>query len=70
MAKRANPDLLSDRAGRDTVLRPGIARGREQNCTAHGVRKVFAIGLTFGDAMAHHQMRGKASMSPDARWHG
>ena len=31
MAKRANPDPLSDRAGRDKPLRPEIERVREQN---------------------------------------
>lgn len=41
MAKRANPDLLSDRAKRDKVLRPEIERVWEQNYKVYGVRKVW-----------------------------
>lgn len=41
MAKRANPDLLSDRAKRDTTLRPEIERVWEQNYKVYGVRKVW-----------------------------
>ncbi len=41
LAKRANPDLLSDRAKRDKALRPGIERVREQNYKVYGVRKVW-----------------------------
>lgn len=41
MAKRANPDLLSDRAKRDKILRPEIARVWEQNYKVYGVRKVW-----------------------------
>ena len=41
MAKRANPDLLSDRAKRDKALRPGIERVWEQNYKVYGVRKVW-----------------------------
>ena len=41
MAKRANPDLLSDRAKRDEVLRPEIKRVWEQNFEVCGVRKVW-----------------------------
>jgi transposase InsO family protein len=41
MAKRANPDLLSDRAKRDTVLRSEIERVWEQNYKVYGVRKVW-----------------------------
>ena len=41
MAKRANPDLLSDRAKRDKTLQPEIARVWEQNYKVYGVRKVW-----------------------------
>ena len=41
MAKRANPNLLSDRAKRDKVLRPEIERVWEQNYKVYGVRKVW-----------------------------
>ena len=41
LAKRANPELLSDRAKRDTVLRPEIERVWEQNYKVYGVRKVW-----------------------------
>lgn len=41
MAKRANPDLLSDRAKRDKVLRSEIERVWEQNYKVYGVRKVW-----------------------------
>lgn len=41
MAKRANPDLLSDLAKRDKALRPEIERVREQNYKAYGVRNVW-----------------------------
>jgi transposase InsO family protein len=41
MAKRADPDLLSDRAKRDMALRPEIARVWEQNHKVYGVRKVW-----------------------------
>ena len=41
MAKRANPDLLSDRAKRDKALRPEIERVWEQNYKVYGVRKVW-----------------------------
>ena len=40
-AKRANPDLLSDRAKRDMVLKPEIERVWEQNYKVYGVRKVW-----------------------------
>ncbi len=41
MAKRAKPDLLSDRARRDKALRPEIERVWEQNYKVYGVRKVW-----------------------------
>ena len=41
MAKRANPDLLSDRAKRDIALKPEIERVWEQNYKVYGVRKVW-----------------------------
>jgi transposase InsO family protein len=41
IAKRANPDLLSDRAKRDKALRPEIERVWEQNYKVYGVRKVW-----------------------------
>ena len=41
MAKRANPDLLSDRAKRDMTLKPEIERVWEQNYKVYGVRKVW-----------------------------
>ena len=41
MAKRANPDLLSDRAKRDMALKPEIERVGEQNYKVYGVRKVW-----------------------------
>lgn len=41
MAKRANPDLLSDRAKRDTALRPEIERIWDQNYKVYGVREVW-----------------------------
>lgn len=41
MAKRANPDLLSDRAKRDKALRPEIERVWGQNYKVYGVRKVW-----------------------------
>jgi len=41
MAKRANPELLSERAKRDKVLRPEIERVWEQNYKVYGVRKVW-----------------------------
>lgn len=48
MAKRANPDLLSDRAKRDVTLKPKIERVWKQNYKVYGVRKVW------------HQMRREA----------
>ena len=41
MAKRANPDLMSDRAKRDVTLKPEIERVWEQNYKVYGVRKVW-----------------------------
>ena len=41
MAKRANPDLMSDRAKRDKLLRSEIERVWEQNYKVYGVRKVW-----------------------------
>jgi putative transposase len=41
IAKRVNPDLLSDRAKRDKALRPEIERVWEQNYKVYGVRKVW-----------------------------
>ena len=41
MAKRAKPDLLSDRAKRDVTLKSEIERVWEQNYKVHGVRKVW-----------------------------
>ena len=41
MAKRANPDLLSDRAKRDVTLKPEIERVCKQNYKVYGVRKVW-----------------------------
>ena len=41
MAKRANPDLFSDRAKRDDILRPEIKRVWEENYEVYGVRKVW-----------------------------
>ncbi|MBL3706161.1 IS3 family transposase [Sulfitobacter sp. BDSS02] len=41
MAKRENPDLLSDRAKRDMALKPEIERVWEQNYKVYGVRKVW-----------------------------
>ena len=41
MAKRANPDLLSDRASRDKALRPEIERVWKQNYKVCSVRKVW-----------------------------
>jgi len=41
MAKRVNPDLLSDWAKRDTALRPEIKRVWEQNHKVYGVREVW-----------------------------
>jgi transposase InsO family protein len=41
MARRANPDLLSDRARRDKALRPEIERVWVQNDKVYGVRKVW-----------------------------
>lgn len=41
MAKRENPDLLSDRAKRDMALKPEIERVWEQNYKVYGVRKIW-----------------------------
>ena len=41
MAKRASPDLLSDRAKRDEALKPEIERVWQQNYKVYGVRKVW-----------------------------
>ena len=41
LAKRADPDRLSDRAKRDAELRPEIERVFEENCEVYGVRKVW-----------------------------
>ena len=41
MAKRANSDLLSDRAKRDSALKPEIERVWEQNYKVYCVRKVW-----------------------------
>jgi transposase InsO family protein len=41
MAKRANADLLSDRAKRDMALKPEIKRVWKQNYKVYGVRKVW-----------------------------
>ena len=40
-AKRADPELLSDRAKRDAELRPEIRRVFEANWRVYGVRKVW-----------------------------
>ena len=40
-AKQADPELLSDRAKRDAVLRPEIRRVFEANWRVYGVRKVW-----------------------------
>ncbi len=40
-AKKANPDLLSDRAKWDDVLRPEIQRVFDENFQVYGVRKVW-----------------------------
>lgn len=55
MAKRANPELLSDRAKRDMALRPEIERVWEQNDKVYGVRR---SGI---------RCAAKASTLPDAR---
>ena len=41
LAKRANPDLLSDRAKRDEDLKPEIERVFEENLSVYGVRKIW-----------------------------
>lgn len=41
LAKRANPDLLSDRAKRDEDLKPEIERVFEENHSVYGVRKIW-----------------------------
>ena len=41
IAKRANPDLMSDRAKRDVTMKPEIERVWEQNYKVYGVRKVW-----------------------------
>ncbi len=41
LAKRADPARLSDRARRDTALRPEIERVFEENWRVYGVRKVW-----------------------------
>jgi len=41
LAKRTDPDLLSDRAKRDAELRPEIERVFEENWRVYGVRKVW-----------------------------
>ena len=41
LAKRANPDLRSDRAKQDQALRPEIKRTWEENYRVYGVRKVW-----------------------------
>ena len=41
MAKRADPDLLSDRVKRDEELKPEIERVFEENLSVYGVRKVW-----------------------------
>ena len=41
MAKRANPDLLSDRVKRDMTLKAEIERVWKQNYKVYGVRKVW-----------------------------
>ena len=41
MAKRADPDRLSDRAKRDEELKPEIERVFEENLSVYGVRKVW-----------------------------
>ena len=41
MAKRTDPDLLSDRAKRDEELKPEIERVFEENLGVYGVRKVW-----------------------------
>jgi len=41
LAKRADPERLSDRAKRDAELRPEIERVFEENWRVYGVRKVW-----------------------------
>ena len=41
LAKRADPSRLSDRARRDTDLRPEIERVFDDNLSVYGVRKVW-----------------------------
>ena len=41
MAKRENPELLSDQAKRDKALRPEVERDWEQNYEVYGVCKVW-----------------------------
>ena len=41
LAKRADPERLSDRAKRDAELRPEIQRVFEENWRVYGVRKVW-----------------------------
>ena len=41
VAKRADPEKLSDRAKRDVALKPEIARVFKENFEVYGVRKVW-----------------------------
>lgn len=41
MPKRADPSRLSDRAKRDTELKPEIEQVFEENLSAYGVRKAL-----------------------------
>ncbi|EEX08354.1 integrase, catalytic region [Ruegeria lacuscaerulensis ITI-1157] len=72
MAKRANPNLLSDRTKRDKALRPEIERVWKQNYKVYGVRKVWHLPLRtlLCNALPGSGCAGKASMWPDARWRG
>jgi len=49
IAKRGDPNLLSDRAKRDEEMKPQIERVFEENLSVYGVRKVW------------HQMRREGS---------
>ncbi len=55
MAKRVNPDLLSDRAKRNKVLRPVIEHVWPQNYKVYGVRKVWhQLRQLFRAAVDHN----------------
>ncbi len=57
VAKRVDPEKLSARAKRDSVLKPEIARVFADNFDVHGVRKVAEGSVLFGRSSRHPEVQ-------------